>query len=110
MVTSNHFIIVMLQIIKTYQTKIKKRDLAFVIPNLALSYYLTILLSYQRQSLVILKPNFKMSLIVSIDVSIAFEYLHDNIGDLVPQIHAVEFFVAEAWYQFKTFHCVPLCS
>lgn len=58
MVTSNHFIIVMLQIIKTYQTKIKKRDLAFVIPNLALSYYLTILLSYQRQSLVILKPNF----------------------------------------------------
>lgn len=58
MVTSNHFIIVMLQIIKTYQTKIKKRDLAFVIPNLALSYYLTILLSYQRQSLVILKSNF----------------------------------------------------
>lgn len=58
MVTSNHFIIVMLQIIKTYQTKIKKRDLAFVIPNLTLSYYLTILLSYQRQSLVILKPNF----------------------------------------------------
>ena len=48
----------MLQIIKTYQTKIKKRDLAFVISNLALSYYLTILLSYQRQSLVILKPNF----------------------------------------------------
>ena len=46
MVTSNHFIIVMLQIIKTYQTKIKKRDLAFVIPNLALSYYLTILPSY----------------------------------------------------------------
>ena len=33
-----------------------------------------------------------------IDVSIVFEYLHDNIGDLVPQIHAVDFFVAEAWY------------
>ena len=49
-----------------------------------------------------------------IDVSIVFEYLHDNIGDLVgdlvPQIHAVDFFVAEAWYQFKTSHCVPLCS
>ena len=51
-----------------------------------------------------------MVIYVSIDVSIVFEYLHDNIGDLVPQIHAVEFFVAEVWYHFKTFHCVPLCS
>ena len=51
-----------------------------------------------------------MVIYVSIDVSIVFEYLHDNIGDLVPQIHAVDFLVAEAWYQFKIFHCVPLCS
>lgn len=33
MVTSNHFIIEMLQAIKTYQIKIKKRDLAFFIPK-----------------------------------------------------------------------------
>lgn len=35
MVTSNHFIIEMLQAIKIYQTKIKKTRLGFVIPNLA---------------------------------------------------------------------------
>lgn len=63
MVTSNHFIIVMLQIIKTYQTKIKNETwLSLFLISLFLtilpSYYLTILLSYQRQSLVILKPNF----------------------------------------------------
>ena len=34
-------------------------------------------------------------------VSIVFEYLHDNIGDLVPQIHAVDFFVAKRGTNLK---------
>ena len=71
MVTSNHFIIEMLQIIKTYQAKIKKNETWFSFFLISLFSYL---LSYHRQSLVILKPNFKISLIVSTDVLRSYSF------------------------------------
>ena len=104
--TSNRFIIEMLQAVKTYQTKIKNETWFSLFPNLA---FVVIALSTSVPCN--LETQFQNEFNrFNRRVLIIFEYLHDNIGDLVPLIHAVEFFVAEVWYHFKTFHCVPLCS